>query len=86
MLQTSFSLRRITMCGLVVLCSMITVQAQFRAGVQGTISDSSGALVPDAKIILKHAETGKIQETNSSEEGFYRIVGLAPGRYSRTVE
>ncbi|HEX5873347.1 MAG TPA: TonB-dependent receptor [Pyrinomonadaceae bacterium] len=86
MFQTSFSLSRITMCGLVVLCSMITVQAQFRAGIQGTISDSNGALVPEAKIVLKHAETGKIQETQSSEEGFYRIVGLAPGKYSLTVE
>src|SRR5918993_4755826 len=86
MLRTSFSLNRLTVCGLVVLCSMITVQAQFRAGVQGTISDSSGALVPEAKIVLKHAETGKIQEAKSSEEGFYRIVGLAPGRYSLTVE
>jgi hypothetical protein len=65
---------------------MITVQAQFRAGVQGTISDSSGALVPEAKIVLKHAETGKIQEVKSSDEGFYRIVGLAPGKYSLTVE
>ena len=74
MFRTSFSLSRITICGLVLLCSMIAVQAQFRAGVQGTISDSNGALVPEAKIVLKHAETGKIQETQSSEEGFYRIV------------
>ena len=86
MLRTSFSLSRITVCGLVFLCSMITVQAQFRAGVQGTISDSNGALVPDAKIVLKDAATGRIQETRSSGEGFYRILGLAPGRYSLTVE
>jgi hypothetical protein len=65
---------------------MITAHAQFRAGVQGTISDSSGALVPDAKVILKDLENGKIQETNSSGEGFYRILGLAPGKYELTVE
>jgi len=65
---------------------MITAHAQFRAGVQGTISDSTGALVPDAKVILKDLETGKIQETNSGGEGFYRILGLAPGRYELTVE
>ncbi|HKG47618.1 MAG TPA: TonB-dependent receptor [Pyrinomonadaceae bacterium] len=65
---------------------MITAQAQFRAGVQGTISDSNGALVPDAKVVLKDRETGKVQETNSSGEGFYRILGLAPGKYELSVE
>ena len=77
---------RITMCGLFLLSAMITAHAQFRAGVQGTISDSAGALVPDAKITLKDLQTGKVQEANSSDEGFYRIVGLAPGKYELTVE
>jgi hypothetical protein len=74
------------MCGLVILSAMITAQAQFRAGIQGTISDSSGALVPGAKVTLKDLETGKTQEVTSSDEGFYRITGLAPGRYELTVE
>src|ERR1051325_2978685 len=77
---------RISICALFVLCAMITAHAQFRAGVQGTISDSNGALVPDARIVLKDTETGKTQEVTSNEEGFYRITGLAPGRYELTVE
>ena len=86
MSRTIYRLVRIGTCGLFLLCAMITAHAQFRAGVQGTISDSNGALVPDAKVTLKDLETGKIQETNSSGEGFYRILGLAPGRYELTVE
>src|SRR5215217_3422792 len=84
--RTVFSLARITMFGIFLLSAMMTAHAQFRAGVQGTISDSSGALVPDAKITIKDTETGKTQETTSSEEGFYRILGLAPGKYLLTVE
>ena len=74
------------MCGFFVLCAMITAHAQFRAGVQGTVSDSSGALVPGAQVVLKDTETGKTQETTTSDEGFYRISGLAPGKYELTVE
>src|SRR6185369_13669091 len=73
-------------CGFLLSFATITAQAQFRAGVQGTISDSSGALVQDAKVTLKDPETGKVQETTSRNEGFYRITGLAPGKYVLTVE
>src|ERR1700754_599249 len=86
MTRTSFSLARMIVCGLFILSVMITAQAQFRAGIQGTISDANGALVPGARVILKDLENGKTQEVTSSEEGFYRIVGLAPGRYELTVE
>jgi hypothetical protein len=86
MSRSIFTLVRITLCALFLFSAMITAQAQFRAGVQGTISDSAGALVPEAKVTLKQLETGTIQETTSSEEGFYRIIGLAPGKYELTVE
>ena len=77
---------RIITCGLFVLSAVISANAQFRAGVQGTVSDSAGALVPDAKVILKDTETSKTQEVTTNEEGFYRITGLAPGKYELTVE
>src|SRR5690349_8802939 len=77
---------RTVACGLFLLFAMITAQAQFRAGIQGTISDSNGALVPGATVTLKQLETGKTQATTSNDEGFYRIAGLAPGKYELTVE
>src|ERR1044071_7466001 len=86
MSQSSTTLARTIACGLFILSAMITAQAQFRAGIQGTISDSNGALVPGARVTLKQLETGKTQEVASNDEGFYRIVGLAPGKYQLTVE
>ena len=77
---------RLSLLPLVILLFVSTADAQFRASVQGTISDASGGLVPDAKVTLTSVETGKAQETTSSEDGFYRLSGLAPGKYKLTVE
>jgi uncharacterized surface anchored protein len=74
------------MCGLFLFCLVSTAHAQFRAGVQGTVSDSAGALVPGAQVVLRDSETGKTQETTTNGDGFYRITGLAPGKYELTVE
>ena len=86
MSRITFSIVHISLFGLFLLSTLITAQAQFKAGIQGTVSDTNGALVPDARVVLKDTETGKTQETVSSGEGFYRILGLAPGKYELTVE
>lgn len=77
---------RIVTCGLILLSAIVTAQAQFKAGIQGTVTDSSGGLVPDAKITLTSNETGKAQTTTANEEGFYRFTGLPPGSYTLAAE
>ncbi|MEP6636509.1 MAG: carboxypeptidase regulatory-like domain-containing protein, partial [Acidobacteriota bacterium] len=74
------------MCGVLLVLLAGTAHGQFKAGIQGTVTDSSGGLVPDAKITLASAETGKSQEVTTSPEGSYRISGLAPGQYRLTTE
>src|SRR3982075_678738 len=77
---------RALICGLVLLFAITTASAQFKAGIQGTVTDTAGGLVPEAKITLVNTETGKTQETTASGEGFYRLSGLAPAKYKLTVE
>jgi len=74
------------MCGLVLLLAVTAASAQFKAGIQGTVTDTAGGLVPEAKVTLVNTETGKTQETTASSEGFYRLSGLAPAKYKLTVE
>jgi hypothetical protein len=77
---------RTAVCGLLLLFGVTTASAQFKAGIQGTVTDTAGGLVPEAKITLVNTETGKAQETTASSEGFYRLSGLAPAKYKLTVE
>lgn len=77
---------RIIISTVLILSAAVVVSAQFKAGVQGTVTDSTGGLVPEAKITLTNTETGKSQETTSNAEGFYRFSSLAPGKYTLTSE
>jgi hypothetical protein len=81
-----FILARTSVCGVLLLFTVTTASAQFKAGIQGTVTDTAGGLVPEAKITLVNTETGKSQETTASSEGFYRLSGLAPAKYKLTVE
>ncbi len=60
--------------------------AQFGAVVQGTVSDSSGAVIPGATVTLTNTETNRKQTATTSADGFYRITGLAPGTYALVGE
>ena len=86
MKRTTLCSIRVLMCALFFSFALVTVNAQFKAGIQGTVTDTNGGLVPDAKITLANPETGKVQEAASGPEGFYRISSLAPGKYKLTVE
>jgi hypothetical protein len=70
---------------LTALCSTVG-WAQFKASIQGTVADASGAVVPGAKVTLVNKETGRTSEAVTSGEGFYRFSSLAPGNYKLIVE
>lgn len=86
MRQTSFRLIRAISClCLIVLFSAVT-HAQFRAAIQGTVTDNSGGVVPGATVTLTNTETNQTLTVTTSDEGFYRFSALAPGLYSLSVE
>jgi hypothetical protein len=70
---------------LVVALSQIT-HAQFRAAIQGTVTDSNGGTISGATVTLNNNETGRAQTATTNENGFYRFSSLAPGSYSLSVE
>jgi len=52
------------------------------ASVFGTVTDSSGALIPDAQVSIYNQRTGLTRSTATDANGHYRLAGLAPGIYT----
>ncbi len=66
----------------VVSMTGITAFAQAgRGSITGTITDSSGAIVPGAQVVLLNSETGAKQETVTTAGGLYSFISLNPGVY-----
>jgi hypothetical protein len=60
--------------------------AQVSSGsMSGTISDSTGAIIPDAKISATEAQTGTVYNTVANSAGIYTLPTLLPGTYNVTV-
>src|SRR6266702_7700044 len=56
--------------------------AQFRAGIQGTVTDSTGAVVSGVKVTVTNQETGRVVEAVADAAGFYSVSNLAPGLHT----
>src|SRR3954469_7553667 len=60
--------------------------AQYGASIQGTITDQSGAVVKGATVTATNQATGVASTAVSTDSGFYRVSGLAPGKYTVKVD
>src|SRR5262245_20284899 len=54
--------------------------------INGTITDSRNAVVPNAKIEANSAEPGLRRQVSSGDTGTYQLTGLPIGVYKITVE
>lgn len=52
----------------------------------GTVTDSGGALIPEARVRVRHVATNATREMRTSGEGSYTITNLTPGEYELLVD
>jgi Carboxypeptidase regulatory-like domain len=60
-------------------------QSLTSGGVAGTVTDPSGAAVPNATVTLKNNDTGAAASVTSNDTGAYRFALLNPGSYTVSV-
>ncbi len=73
------------LCMAVVLAAMSWAQS-FTASVRGTITDSSGAGVGAARIVVTDQDRGTIFQSEADASGRYTVTALPPGNYVLTAE
>jgi len=52
----------------------------------GTVTDSTGAVIPGAQITILNQSTGLKRSTPTDTNGQYRLAGLPPGTYTIRAE
>src|SRR5262249_2795936 len=60
--------------------------AQGLSTINGTVADSSGAVIAGARVTVVEVDTGLTRETVSNAVGLYVLGSLRPARYTMTAE
>jgi len=81
--KTSSSLFVISV--LFVLLPLLAWGQANRGTITGTVTDPSGAAVPDVQIVAKNTATNVETRTVSTATGSYRLVGIPVGTYTLTA-
>jgi Carboxypeptidase regulatory-like domain len=64
---------------------MLPAQSTTNGAISGTVTDSSGAVLPDITVNLKNVEKGFTNAAKTNSQGFYQFPLLEPGTYLLTI-
>ena len=82
-----FASTQLFLAGLMFSLIAATLGAQtFRGTILGTVTDVSGAIVPDATVTIRNVDTGLVRTTVTQSDGSYRVPELPVGTYDVTVK
>jgi hypothetical protein len=84
-------MKRIHIVECVILCVLLanTARAQgvgTSGTLSGTVTDPSGAIIPDVTVVAVETARGTRRTTTTDETGRYRLAGLLPATYNVTAQ
>src|SRR5437660_12693001 len=79
-------MRLLRVIAVVLLCAVAGIAQTNKGGINGTVTDQDGALVPGATGVITNLGTNQSETLTTSESGSYSASSLEPVPYSIRVE
>ena len=77
---------RLKIAGLFVICTALAFAQGDRGTITGTVTDPTGAVIPNANIQVTNSDTAALYKIGTSNTGNYTLANLPAGTYTLTVE
>jgi len=77
---------RLTMFSACLVFMSAVAHAQYRASIQGVVTDPQAAVVSGATVTLQNLQTNQTLTATTDANGIYNFGALPPNQYSLTVE
>ncbi len=71
---------------LLTMASSMFAQTIYTGSITGSVKDTTGAAIPNAKVTVINTATGVQSPTNTTSVGDYTVINLIPGHYSVVAE
>lgn len=72
----------VRVCLIQLLFATVLLGQSNRASVTGTVTDSSGAVLPGVSVTATNIDTGVVTTNVTNRDGVYSVLNLFPGKYS----
>ena len=77
----TLNLLLITACLLALTAPPIAAQSAGTGALAGTVTDASGAVIPNVQVTVTNTETNQSRATSTGTDGSYKFALLPPGTY-----
>ena len=67
------------------LYSVVGSAQQLTGSLSGTAYDQTGAVIPNATIVLKNEASGDLRKTKADGAGYFTITAVPPATYTLTI-
>src|SRR5215831_20647255 len=85
-----FSMRRIFIPAIALLCLALAVQSAFaqanNAAIGGVVTDTTKALIPGVTVTLTNVDTGVMDTRLTNDSGAYSFPSVPPGTYKMQAD